>query len=264
MSSTRKPLKYRRIADDLRSGIQRGEYEPGRPLPGENDLMARYKVARMTVRQALAELQREGLAIARRGSGVYVNDPHPIVRDELGWLAGVPWARGESTWLGVDERELRMDNLDVSRAPAPEHVAAALEIPAGQKAWARSRRFTLDRREVLLSVSWLPADLASAEGVLAEDPGPGGVYRRLAAAGHAPVRFREDVRARLAAPQEAERLALTAGAAVLAVERVAYSVARPIEVTELLLDAAVYVLRYDATVGPRVTRKAAAQAKATQ
>jgi xanthine/CO dehydrogenase XdhC/CoxF family maturation factor len=68
-----KPLKYRRIADDLRSGIARGDYSPGGALPGENDLMARYKVARMTVRQALAELQREGLAVARRGSGVYVS-----------------------------------------------------------------------------------------------------------------------------------------------------------------------------------------------
>lgn len=70
---TAKPLKYRRIADDLRSGIARGEYTPGGALPGENDLMARYQVARMTVRQALAELQREGLAVARRGSGVYVS-----------------------------------------------------------------------------------------------------------------------------------------------------------------------------------------------
>lgn len=66
-------LKYRRIADDLRRGIEHGEYRPGGALPGENDLMARYRVARMTVRQALAELQREGLAVARRGSGVYVS-----------------------------------------------------------------------------------------------------------------------------------------------------------------------------------------------
>ncbi|MGQ0629855.1 MAG: XdhC family protein [Sporichthyaceae bacterium] len=66
-------LKYRRIAEDLRAGIRAGEYTPGGALPGENDLMARYQVARMTVRQALAELQREGLAVARRGSGVYVS-----------------------------------------------------------------------------------------------------------------------------------------------------------------------------------------------
>ena len=215
--------------------------------------MARYKVARMTVRQALAELQREGLAIARRGSGVYVSDPHPIVRDELRWLSGQPWERGESVWLGSDKRPLRVEELEVAQEAAPEHVAAALQISVGESAWARSRRYLLDRREVMLSVSWLPADIARAPGVLEEDPGPGGVHARLAEAGHAPVRFREDVRARLAAPAEAERLALTAGAAVLAVERVAYSEQRPVEVTELLLDAAVYVLRYDVPVEARAS-----------
>ncbi|MGQ0623100.1 MAG: XdhC family protein [Sporichthyaceae bacterium] len=72
MAGTRE-LKYRRIAEDLRAGIRSGRYSPGSALPGENDLMASYQVARMTVRQALAELQREGLVVARRGSGVYVN-----------------------------------------------------------------------------------------------------------------------------------------------------------------------------------------------
>lgn len=217
--------------------------------------MARYKVARMTVRQALAELQREGLAVARRGSGVYVSAARPVVRDELGWLARLPWARGEAVWLGADEREFRIEELGVSQRPAPAHVAAALEISPGQPAWARSRRFALDRREVMLSVSWLSEDVAAAEGVLAEDPGPGGLYARLAEAGHAPTRFQEDVRARLATPQEAERLPIAPGAAVLTVERVAYAEARPVEVTELLLDAALYVLRYEASV-PQLARRA--------
>lgn len=249
MSATRKPLKYRRIADDLRDGIQRGEYEPGQTLPGENDLMARYKVARMTVRQALAELQREGLAVARRGSGVYVSDARPIVCDELGWLAGLPWAREECVWTGPDERELRVEELEVARAAVPDHLAAALQLPEGAAAWVRSRRYVLDRREVMLSVSWLPDDVAASPGVLAEDPGPGGVYARLTEAGWAPTHFREDVRARLASPQEAERLTLAAGAAVLTVERVAYAGERPVEAVELLLDATVYVLRYDSAVG---------------
>jgi GntR family transcriptional regulator len=253
-SPKRRPLKYRRIADDLRTGIQQGEYSPGETLPGENDLMARYNVARMTVRQALAELQREGLTVARRGSGVFVNDPRPIVRDELGWLAGLPWTRGESTWLGSDSRELRVEELDVSEVPAPEHVAAALDLEPEVPVWARSRRFVLDRREAMLSVSWVPADVARVRGVLDLDPGAGGLYARLAAAGYAPTRFREDVRARLASPQEAERLAISAGAAVLAVERVAYAEERPVEVCELLLDAAVYVLRYDAAVRPEPAR----------
>lgn len=220
--------------------------------------MARYKVARMTVRQALAELQREGLAIARRGSGVFVSDPHPVVRDELRWLSRLPWERGEEVWRGSGDHPLRVEELEVAEAAAPGHIATALEIPVGESAWARSRRYLLDRREVMLSVSWLPADVAQAPGALDENPGPGGVYARLSAAGHAPVRFREDVRARLAAPHEAERLALAAGAAVLAVERVAYSRQRPVEVTELVLDAAAYVLRYDVPVEAKPRRRSGA------
>jgi xanthine/CO dehydrogenase XdhC/CoxF family maturation factor len=109
-----KPLKYRRIADDLRSGIARGEYTPGGALPGENDLMARYKVARMTVRQALAELQREGLAVARRGSGVYVS---------AGAAASLP------SELGTDA------NCDVAHgAPAPAPTRTLVIVFAGETA----------------------------------------------------------------------------------------------------------------------------------
>ncbi len=105
-----KPLKYRRIADDLRSGIARGEYVPGGALPGENDLMARYKVARMTVRQALAELQREGLAVARRGSGVYVS-------------AGVPGAEAPDPNCAV-----------AHAAPVEEQVRTLVAVFTGETA----------------------------------------------------------------------------------------------------------------------------------
>ena len=62
--SDRQP-KYQRIAETLRQAIQAGEYGPGARLPGENDLMATYGVARMTARQALGVLQNEG---RRRGN----------------------------------------------------------------------------------------------------------------------------------------------------------------------------------------------------
>jgi len=44
--------KYRLIASDLRAAISRGEYPAQARLPGENDLMRQYQVARMTARQA--------------------------------------------------------------------------------------------------------------------------------------------------------------------------------------------------------------------
>ncbi|MGI9064116.1 MAG: GntR family transcriptional regulator [Pseudonocardiaceae bacterium] len=63
---------YARIAADLRAAIRAGEYVDGDRLPGENALMARYGVARMTARQALATLRYEGLAVSRKGS-VYLS-----------------------------------------------------------------------------------------------------------------------------------------------------------------------------------------------
>ncbi|GAA3303740.1 hypothetical protein GCM10020295_53090 [Streptomyces cinereospinus] len=59
--------KYQRIAAELREAIDAGRYGAGDRLPGENDLMAEHGVARMTARQALAVLQAEGIAEARKG-----------------------------------------------------------------------------------------------------------------------------------------------------------------------------------------------------
>jgi GntR family transcriptional regulator len=213
--------------------------------------MARYAVARMTVRQALAELQREGLAVARRGSGVYVSDFSPIVRDEIGRLSSAPWSRGESVWHAETEaRDLDVDDLEVHAVSAPEHIAEALELAVGDRVWVRSRRFVLDRRRVMLSVSWLPAALVEGSAITERDTGPGGTYARLAELGPLPTRFREEVRARAASPEEGARLSLAPSAPVIALTRYAFADSRPVELNEMVLDAAVYVLRYDFAAEP--------------
>lgn len=64
--------KYERIAADLRSAIESGDYGPGDQLPGENQLKDSYGVALMTVRQSLDVLKSEGIAESRKGKGVFV------------------------------------------------------------------------------------------------------------------------------------------------------------------------------------------------
>jgi len=70
---------FRQIADQLRRAIQRGDLEPGGRVPSEAELIEHYGVARMTVRQAVAELKAEGLVIAEHGRGVFVRS-RPTVR----------------------------------------------------------------------------------------------------------------------------------------------------------------------------------------
>lgn len=67
-------LKYHRIRDDLRRRITSGQLRAGDSLPTNQQLMKRYDAALGTVRQAVVELQHEGLIRAQRGKGTFVAD----------------------------------------------------------------------------------------------------------------------------------------------------------------------------------------------
>ncbi|RPF33619.1 GntR family transcriptional regulator [Streptomyces sp. TLI_185] len=239
--------KYQRIADALRNAIQAGEYGPGDRLPGENDLMATYDVARMTARQALSVLQNEGIAEARKGAGVFVRTFRPLRRRGIQRLAQEQWGSGRSIWSAdVEDRTLVVDQVEVSEVPAADRIAAVLDIESQAPVCVRSRRFILDDKPVLLATSYLPADLVAGSAITQVDTGPGGTYARLAELGYKPVHFREEIRCRMPSSDEAERLGLSMGTPVILVCRTAYADdGRAVEVNEMTLDSASYVLEYD-------------------
>ena len=63
---------YQQIAARLRAAMDSGELEAGDRLPSEAELVAHYGIARMTARQAIAELRAEGRAVAEQGRGTFV------------------------------------------------------------------------------------------------------------------------------------------------------------------------------------------------
>ncbi|MFF9471509.1 GntR family transcriptional regulator [Streptomyces roseolus] len=244
--STRRP-KYQRIADELRTAIQSGAFAPGDRIPGENDLMSTYEVARMTARQALAVLRGEGLTEARKGAGVFVRAFRPLRRRGIPRLASDGWVGGRSVWAAeVENRDLVVDRITVSEEEAGPRVAAALGLPAEAPVCVRSRRFVLDGKPVLLSVSYLSAELVRDTAVTRPDTGPGGTYARLAELGHRPVRFREEIRCRMPTAEETTRLTLPPGTPVVLIGRTAFTEpGRPVELNEMTLDASSYILEYD-------------------
>ena len=66
---------YRQIALALQRRIDEGEWGPGGQLPTEPQLTAEFSVNRLTVRQAVADLERAGSVIVRHGKGVFVAPP---------------------------------------------------------------------------------------------------------------------------------------------------------------------------------------------
>lgn len=71
---------YMTVAEVLRQRILRGVWKPGQFLPTIEALMREFKVARVTVRDAVKILEAEGLLDPRRGRGTMVLPHQPPTR----------------------------------------------------------------------------------------------------------------------------------------------------------------------------------------
>lgn len=69
---------HERIARQLRARILEGGYKPGDRLPHEQQLIERFQVSRSAVRQAMQQLEQQGLVEVRVGSagGAFVAHAH--------------------------------------------------------------------------------------------------------------------------------------------------------------------------------------------
>ena len=66
---------YRQLTNSLRAPIESGALAPGHPLPREADLATRFGVSLITVRQALRDLESEGLIKKRTAKPAIVATP---------------------------------------------------------------------------------------------------------------------------------------------------------------------------------------------
>ncbi|HBO42435.1 MAG TPA: hypothetical protein DD670_00545 [Planctomycetaceae bacterium] len=66
--------KYERLRSFIADEVQNGHLRVGTALPSEQQLAEMLQIARTTVRQALAELEREGVVQRKHGAGTFVNE----------------------------------------------------------------------------------------------------------------------------------------------------------------------------------------------
>ena len=77
---------YTQIKEILRTRILDGTYKAHEQMPSESELTRSFEVSRITVRQALGDLQKEGLIFKIHGKGTYVSQPKAF--QNLGKLQG--------------------------------------------------------------------------------------------------------------------------------------------------------------------------------
>ena len=201
--------------------IERDDLQPGDPLPGEHRLCEQYGVSRTVVRQALAQLEHEGLVERVKGKGTFVARPRTsesLVHTLIGLYDDVERRGGQ----------VRSDVLRHEREPASDEVAAALEVPVGTPVVVLERLRYVDGEPWSLSTTWMPDAVGAV--TLDEDLREASLYRMLAAAGIRATHGVRSAEATVATHDQAQLLGVSAGSALLRLRSVSRDAdGRPIE-----------------------------------
>ena len=144
---------YRRIYEDIAGRIRSGDLAPEARVLGVSILAEQYGVARMTVRQAIAQLVEENLVVRQQGVGTFVA-PRRLVSE--------PNRPGSllETISGTDgELPLTTELVSMLVGMPSEKQATALGIESGQPVWEISRLRRLGAAPKVLEKAVLPLHL---------------------------------------------------------------------------------------------------------
>jgi DNA-binding GntR family transcriptional regulator len=206
---------YRRIADDLRGLIRDGTLAPGDLLPTQQELAERYGVARMTTRQAVAELVNEGLVTSQQGKGVIVRGrKHMVYRPQSEFEPRISTEMDRFMSSLVRAGRNPSQSIDVAIVHASPLVAARLGVEPGSPVVARKRIRFIDGEPFNINDTFHRYDLAINTEIMNPTDIPRGSNNVLADFGYREVRAIDEFYIRMPDPEEVGRLKLTPGTPV--------------------------------------------------
>lgn len=208
--------KHVRVREYVRALLR--EARPGTPVPSERELVSRFRVARMTVRQAMDALVAEGMLERIPGRGTYVATPRRVVGRLVSFTEEMA-ARG----LLAESQTLL-----ARREQAGPGVARALGITEGDAVvhWKRLRRadgVPMCLEDAYLNEVLLPGFLQTGM--------PTSLYAALDARGLRPTWAEDSLTAGVATEREAELLETAPTAPVLHHSRRALAGDKGVEVS---------------------------------
>ncbi len=202
---------YTQLKQSLQAEIHSGRYHPHQRLPSERVLANRFRVSRMTVRQALLELARDGTIYTRVGKGTFVAEPK--IDQQLGTLTGFSQdvqARGGKASSRV---------LEARVVPATPDVAGALRLAPEAEVILLARLRLSDGVPLAVETAYLP--FALFPRLLSHDFATESLYDVLESQyGRKLTEAEQTIEAALAGPREIELLELVPPAAVLRMQRI--------------------------------------------
>lgn len=197
---------YDQLRQLIIEGIDRDGLQPGDPLPGEHRLCERYGISRTVVRQALAQLEHEGLVERVKGKGTFVSRPRTsesLVHTLVGLYDDVERRGGH----------VHSDVLRHEQALADDEIATALEVAPGTPVVVLERLRHVDGEPWSLSTTWMPEPVGAV--TLGVDLSEASLYRVLAENGIVATSGVRSAEATVATHEQAQHLGVSAGSALL-------------------------------------------------
>jgi GntR family transcriptional regulator len=205
---------YIQLMDILKEQIRTAKWLPGDQIPGEQELCSIYNVSRTVVRQALLELELDGVINRRKGKGTFIAEPkisEGLVQNLTGF------------YQDMIERGLKpvTNVLHQIVVPATEKVALFLAIQPGTEVIDIQRLRYINDEPIQLVTTYIPyavfPPLATVDltdrSLYAFLEKEGGIFL---------TRGRRYIEAVLANETEADLLDIERGAPLLMLDSVSY------------------------------------------
>jgi len=145
-------LRYQRVQESLAQEIRRDGRAPGSPLPPERALAEHFGVSRVTLRRALAELERRGIVTRAASRGWSVGgSPIGEPPNALMSFSEMAATRGLTAASRIVDRQVRAASMD---------EAETLGLAPGAPIFELERLRLMDGMPILLDRSRLPLALA--------------------------------------------------------------------------------------------------------
>jgi GntR family transcriptional regulator len=151
---------YAQVKDALRGQVELADWRPGDQLPGEPELCVAFDVSRTVIRQALTELQHEGLIVRQKGRGTFVAEPK-ISENLAQRLTGFYQDMAERGHPPVSQV------LKQHAIPASPKVAGYLRLEPGTLVLEIERLRFVQGEPMTLVTTYLP--FAASSEILQED-----------------------------------------------------------------------------------------------
>lgn len=238
---TKKIPLYYQLENILREKIMSGAFAAGSRLPTEIELIRLYGVGRITVRQALAALTKEGLIERKRRRGTFVTErktrrrPFEERIDLTGSLDEIIAAESGATFKVIE----------MNRIEADPQEAELFGLVTGEPLYRVKRLGMREDRPRNLTLNFLPAEIG--EKLTPEELSVGSLLQTLETRFGLKLKSAtQRITAALADPYLAKLLDARVGSPMLSIERAVYAGGdAPVEFSQTLIAADLdgYVIR---------------------